>query len=127
MTTQSSDGLGARRSKSRTVCFRVTEDDFAQLDALAHQTSCSRGKVLRRCLRGARLRSTAFKAAHRTGGTRFDTTSSTTQLSLYSEPDGLRRNLFHDTSCPATGPAVEIKIVGAPHYFLSTSTPALSA
>jgi hypothetical protein len=58
MTNPSSDGVGARRSKSRIVSFRVTEDDFAQLDALAHQTSCSRGEVLRRCLRGARLRST---------------------------------------------------------------------
>jgi hypothetical protein len=40
------------------VSFRVTENDFAQLDALARQTSCSRAEVLRRCLRGARLRST---------------------------------------------------------------------
>jgi hypothetical protein len=58
VTTQSSDGVGARRSKSRIVSVRVTEEDFAQLDALAHQTSCSRAQVLRRCLRGARLRST---------------------------------------------------------------------
>ena len=58
MTTPSSDGVRARRSKSRIVSFRVTEDDFAQLDALAHKTSCSRGEVLRWCLRGARLKST---------------------------------------------------------------------
>ena len=40
------------------VSFRVEEDDFIRLDALARQTSCSRAEVLRRCLRGARLKST---------------------------------------------------------------------
>jgi len=40
------------------VSFRVAEEDFFRLDALALQTSCSRAEVLRRCLRGARLRST---------------------------------------------------------------------
>jgi hypothetical protein len=40
------------------VSFRVDEDDFARLDALAQQTSCSRGEVLRRCLQGVRLTST---------------------------------------------------------------------
>jgi hypothetical protein len=33
-------------------------DDFTRLDALARQTNCSRGEVLRQCLRGARLKST---------------------------------------------------------------------
>jgi len=47
-----------RKSKSRIVSFRVDEDDFARLDALARQTSCSRGEVLRRCLAGAQLKST---------------------------------------------------------------------
>jgi predicted transcriptional regulator len=56
--TESSAPIKARKPKSRIVSFRVDEDDFARLDALAHQTSCSRGEVLRRCLRGARLRST---------------------------------------------------------------------
>lgn len=46
------------KRKSRIVSFRIDEDDFAQLDALAKQTSCSRGEVLRRCLAGARLKST---------------------------------------------------------------------
>jgi predicted transcriptional regulator len=40
------------------VSFRVDEDDFARLDALARQTSCSRAEVLRRCLQGVRLKST---------------------------------------------------------------------
>jgi hypothetical protein len=40
------------------VSFRVNEDDFTRLYALSRQTSCSRGEVLRRFLRGARLRST---------------------------------------------------------------------
>jgi hypothetical protein len=39
------------------VSFRVDEHD-GLLDAFARQTSCSRGEVLRRCLRGVRLRST---------------------------------------------------------------------
>jgi predicted transcriptional regulator len=47
-----------RKQKSRMVSFRVAEDDFFRLDALARQTSCSRAEVLRRCLRGARLKST---------------------------------------------------------------------
>ena len=47
-----------RKQKSRMVSFRVAEDDFIRLDALARQTSCSRAEVLRRCLRGARLKST---------------------------------------------------------------------
>ena len=47
-----------REQKSRMVSFRVAEDDFIRLDALARQTSCSRAEVLRRCLRGARLKST---------------------------------------------------------------------
>ena len=40
------------------VSFRVDEDDFIRLDALARQTSCSRAEVLRLCLRGVRLKST---------------------------------------------------------------------
>jgi predicted transcriptional regulator len=40
------------------VSIRIDEDDFARLDALAKQTSCSRGEVLRRCLTGAQLKST---------------------------------------------------------------------
>jgi hypothetical protein len=49
---------GQRKHKSRMVSFRVDEDDFIRLDALARQTSCSRAEVLRRCLRGVRLKST---------------------------------------------------------------------
>jgi len=49
---------GARKQKSRMVSFRVDEDDFTRLDALARQTSCSRAEVLRRCLQGVRLKST---------------------------------------------------------------------
>ncbi|MGB5372864.1 MAG: ribbon-helix-helix protein, CopG family [Polyangiales bacterium] len=48
----------AKKRKSRIVSFRIDEDDFARLDALAKQTSCSRGEVLRRCLSGAQLKST---------------------------------------------------------------------
>ena len=48
----------ARKPKSRMISFRVDEDDFIRLDTLAHQTSCSRAEVLRRCLQGARLKST---------------------------------------------------------------------
>ena len=40
------------------VSFRIDEDDFIRLEALSRQTSCSRAEVLRRCLRGVRLRST---------------------------------------------------------------------
>jgi len=40
------------------VSFRIDEDDFARLEALARQTSCSRGEVLRRCLAGVQLKST---------------------------------------------------------------------
>ena len=47
-----------RKRKSRIVSIRIDEDDFARLDALAKQTSCSRGEVLRRCLTGAQLKST---------------------------------------------------------------------
>ena len=50
--------VAARRLKSRVVSFRVDERDFARLDALARHTSCSRGEVLRRCLRGTCLEST---------------------------------------------------------------------
>ena len=46
------------RSKSRMVSFRIDEGDFIRLDTLARQTSCSRAEVLRRCLRGAHLKST---------------------------------------------------------------------
>jgi hypothetical protein len=52
------DLVGASKPKSRIVSFRVDEHDFGLLDAFARQTSCSRGEVLRRCLRGVRLRST---------------------------------------------------------------------
>ena len=48
----------ARKPKSRMISFRVDEGDFTRLDTLARQTSCSRAEVLRRCLRGARLKST---------------------------------------------------------------------
>ena len=51
-------GGGARKQKSRMVSFRVDEDDFTRLDALARHTSCSRAEVLRCCLRGIRLKST---------------------------------------------------------------------
>jgi predicted transcriptional regulator len=51
-------GAGARKPKSRIVSFRVDKDDFARLDTLARQTSCSRAEVLRRCLVGAPLKST---------------------------------------------------------------------
>jgi len=47
-----------KKRKIRTVSLRIDEDDFARLDALAKQTSCSRGEVLRRCLIGAQLKST---------------------------------------------------------------------
>jgi hypothetical protein len=36
----------------------MDEDDFSRLDALARQTSYSRGEVLRRCLTSVQLRST---------------------------------------------------------------------
>ena len=58
MTTEENDPVDTRKPKSRMVSFRVDEDDFARLDALARQTSCSRGEVLRRCLWGVRLTST---------------------------------------------------------------------
>jgi len=47
-----------KKRKSRIVSLRIDEDDFARLEALAKQTSCSRGEVLRRCLAGAQLKST---------------------------------------------------------------------
>jgi len=47
-----------KKRKTRIVSLRIDEDDFARLDALAKQTSCSRGEVLRRCLAGAQLKST---------------------------------------------------------------------
>lgn len=47
-----------KKRKARIVSFRIDEDDFTRLDALAKQTSCSRGEVLRRCLTGAQLKST---------------------------------------------------------------------
>jgi predicted transcriptional regulator len=50
--------LEARKTKSRMISFRVDEDYLALLDALAQQTSYSRGEVLRRCLAGARLKTT---------------------------------------------------------------------
>jgi hypothetical protein len=40
------------------VSLRIDEVGFARLNALAKQTSCSRGEVLRRCLTGAQLKST---------------------------------------------------------------------
>ena len=49
---------GSTSRKSRMVSFRVDQNDFTRLEALAHQTSCSRAEVLRRCLQGARLKST---------------------------------------------------------------------
>ena len=58
MRVPSGDPLEGRQQKSRIVSFRVDEDDFARLDVLARQTSCSRREVLRRCLRGVRLKST---------------------------------------------------------------------
>ena len=66
VTTGPSGPVEARKPKSRIVSFRVDEDDFARLDALARQTSYSRGEVLRRCLWGARLASTVD--AQRLGG-----------------------------------------------------------
>ena len=47
-----------KKRKTRIVSLRIDEDDFTLLDALARQTSCSRGEVLRRCLTGAQLKST---------------------------------------------------------------------
>jgi predicted transcriptional regulator len=47
-----------KKRKTRIVSLRIDKDDFARLDALARQTSCSRGEVLRRCLAGAELKST---------------------------------------------------------------------
>ncbi len=58
MTGGAVDPLGPKKRKSRIASFRVDEDEFARLDALADQTSRSRGEVLRRCLQGARLKST---------------------------------------------------------------------
>ena len=58
MTAAPGEHVAASKSKSRIVSFRVDEDAFARLDALARQTSCSRGEVLRRCLQGVRLSST---------------------------------------------------------------------
>ncbi|MGB8329840.1 MAG: hypothetical protein WCE62_06910 [Polyangiales bacterium] len=52
------DLVGASKPKSRIVSFRVDEHDFGLLDVFARQTSYSRGEVVRRCLRGVRLRST---------------------------------------------------------------------
>ncbi|MBT8466113.1 MAG: ribbon-helix-helix protein, CopG family [Deltaproteobacteria bacterium] len=51
-------GGRACKPKSRMVSVRIDEDDLARLDALAQQTSCSRGAIIRSCLRGARLKST---------------------------------------------------------------------
>jgi predicted transcriptional regulator len=48
----------AKKPKSHIVSFRMDEDDFSRLDALARQTSCSRAEVLRRCLTSAQLKST---------------------------------------------------------------------
>ena len=48
----------ARKPKSRMISFRIDENDFSRLDTIARQTSCSRAEVLRRCLQGARLKST---------------------------------------------------------------------
>ena len=48
----------ANKPKSRIVSFRMDEDDFSRLDALARQASSSRAEVLRRYLVGARLKST---------------------------------------------------------------------
>jgi len=50
--------VGSTSRKSRMVSFRVDQNDFARLEALARQSSCSRAEVLRRCLQGARLKST---------------------------------------------------------------------
>ena len=47
-----------KKRKTRIVSLRIDEDDFARLDALAKQTSCLRGEVLRRCLTGTQLKST---------------------------------------------------------------------
>jgi hypothetical protein len=58
VTTGPSGPVEARKPKSRIVSFRVDEDDFARLDALAKQASCSLGEVLRRCLAGTQLKST---------------------------------------------------------------------
>ena len=58
MTTQAGNPVRGRKRKCRIVSFRINEDDFALLDTLARQTSCSRGEVLRRCLTGAQLKST---------------------------------------------------------------------
>ena len=48
----------AKKRKSRIVSLRMDEEDVARLDRLARQSSCSRGEVLRRALRGVRLKST---------------------------------------------------------------------
>ena len=46
------------KRRSRIVSFRVDEDDFVRLVALAQQTRSSCAEVIRRRLRGARLQST---------------------------------------------------------------------
>jgi predicted transcriptional regulator len=51
-------GSRACKPKSHVISVRIDEDDLARLDALAQQTSCSRGAVIRSCLRGSRLKST---------------------------------------------------------------------
>ena len=50
--------VDVKKTKSRIVSLRMSEDELAHLDALARQTSYSRGEVLRRMLAGAQLKST---------------------------------------------------------------------
>jgi hypothetical protein len=59
-----------KKRKSRIVSLRIDEDEFTLLDALARQTSCSRGEVLRRCLTGAQLKSTIDARRATSGGER---------------------------------------------------------
>ena len=60
MTGVPGEHVAAKKPESRIVFFRVDEDELARLDPSARQTSCSRGEVLRRCLRGARLFASLF-------------------------------------------------------------------
>lgn len=50
--------VNAKKTKGRIVSLRMDDDELAHLDALARQTSCSRGEVLRRTLGGVQLKST---------------------------------------------------------------------
>ena len=50
--------VNAKKTEGRIVSLPVDDDELAHLDALAGQTSCPSGEVLRRTLGGAQLKST---------------------------------------------------------------------